>query len=221
MLHRLNSRRAWLVASVVAATVIVATAAASTRTNSASTETLVLDKSFDLKTADPQRQFEVTGGIVAHVLYDTLLKFVGSDVAHPRPSVATGYKATNGAKTYTFTLRKDVRFSDGTQLTSKDVVFSFRRLINLKGNPSFLLAGVTVSANGPYTVVLKSKMPNPAIPAIVANASLGIVNSTVVKANGGTDAVEPTRRTRPSRSSTRRRPAAVRTSSRRSAPPRR
>ena len=61
MLHRLNSRRAWLVASVVAATVIVATAAASTRTSSASTETLVLDKSFDLKTADPQRQFRGHG----------------------------------------------------------------------------------------------------------------------------------------------------------------
>jgi peptide/nickel transport system substrate-binding protein len=68
MLHRLKSRRAWLVASVVAATVIVATAAASTRSGTAATETLVLDKSFDLKTADPQRQFEVTGGIVAHVL---------------------------------------------------------------------------------------------------------------------------------------------------------
>jgi peptide/nickel transport system substrate-binding protein len=189
MLHRLKSRRAWLVASIVAATVIVATAAASTRSDSASNETLVVDKSFDLKTADPQRQFEVTGGIVAHVLYDTLLKFVGSDVAHPRPSVATGYRASNGAKTYTFTLRKDVRFSDGTQLTAKDVVFSFRRLINLKGNPSFLLGGVTVSSTGPYTVVLKSKTPNPAIPSIVANASLGIVNSAVVKANGGTDAV--------------------------------
>jgi peptide/nickel transport system substrate-binding protein len=189
MLHRLNSRRAWLAASVVAATVIVATAAASTRTDTAATGTLVVDKSFDLKTADPQRQFEVSGGIVAHVLYDTLLEFRGADVATPRPSVATGYKASNGAKTYTFTLRRDVHFSDGTPLTAKDVVFSFRRLIGLKGNPSFLLAGVTsITAKGNYSVILKSKTPNPALPAIVANASLGIVNSKVVKANGGTDA---------------------------------
>lgn len=151
--------------------------------------TLVVDKAFDLKTADPQRQFEVSGGIVAHVLYDTLLEFRGADVTTPRPSLATGYKASKDARTYTFPLRKNVRFSDGTPLTAKDVVFSFRRLVNLKGNPSFLLAGVSVTAKGNYTVVLKSKVPNPALPAIVANASLGIVNSKVVKANGGTDAV--------------------------------
>ncbi len=186
MLTRSTTRRVLLAAAALVAIVVVATAAANS--NQAAAGTLVVDKSFDLKTADPQRQFEVTGGIVAHVLYDTLLEFRGADVATPMPSVATGYKVSKDAKTYTFTLRKDVRFSDGTPLSSKDVVFSFRRLINLKGNPSFLLAGVTVSAKGPYTVVLKSKAPNPAIPAIVANASLGVVNSTVVKANGGTDA---------------------------------
>jgi peptide/nickel transport system substrate-binding protein len=179
-----------LVLGLLALAVLVAAAAAgASRSHSTASGTLVVDKSFDLKTADPQRQFEVSGGIVAHVLYDTLLKFVGADVAHPRPSVAKSFKASNGARTYTFTLRKDVRFSDGTRLTAKDVVFSFRRLINLKGNPSFLLGGVTVSRRGLYTVVLKSKTPNPAIPAIVANASLGIVNSKVVKAHGGTDAV--------------------------------
>ena len=187
MFTRSTARRALLAAAALVAIVVVATAAANS--NQSAAGTLVVDKSFDLKTADPQRQFEVSGGIVAHVLYDTLLEFRGSDVATPQPSVATGYKATNGAKTYTFTLRKDVKFSDGTPLTAKDVVFSFRRLIGLKGNPSFLLAGITsIAAKGNYTVVLKSKTPNPAIPAIVANASLGIVNSKVVKANGGTDA---------------------------------
>ena len=189
MFIRSTARRALLVAAALAAVTVVAAAAANSD-KEAGTGTLVVDKSFDLKTADPQRQFEVSGGIVAHVLYDTLLEFRGSDVTTPRPSIATGYRASNGAKTYTFTLRKDVRFSDGEPLTAKDVVFSFRRLINLKGNPSFLLANVTsVTAQGNSTVVLKSKVPNPALPAIVANASLGIVNSKVVKANGGTDAV--------------------------------
>jgi peptide/nickel transport system substrate-binding protein len=184
------SRNALFAAVALVAAVVVATAAASSnRGDRANAGTLVVDKSFDLKTADPQRQFEVSGGIVAHVLYDTLLEFRGADVATPRPSIATGYKASNGAKTYTFTLRKDVHFSDGTPLTAKDVVFSYRRLIGLKGNPSFLLAGITsITARGNYTVILQSKTPNPALPAIVANASLGIVNSKVVKAHGGTDA---------------------------------
>jgi peptide/nickel transport system substrate-binding protein len=162
-------------------------ASASSKHASAST-TLVVDKSFDLKTSDPQRQFEPTGGIVDHAIYDSLLRFVGADVSHPKPNVALSFKASADAKTYTFTLRKTIKFSDGTPLTSKDVVFSFRRLVNLKGNPSFLLAGVTTTAKGPYTVVLTSKTPNPAIPVLVANTSLGIVNSKVVIAHGGTDA---------------------------------
>jgi peptide/nickel transport system substrate-binding protein len=190
MLRRTAGWRAPLVAgALLVAVVMVATAAAAKERAGAVSGTLVVDKSFDLKTADPQRQFEVTGGIVTHVLYDTLLEFRGSDVTTPRPSLATGYTASKDARTYTFTLRRGVRFSDGTPLTAKDVVFSFRRLINLKGNPSFLLDGVTVSARGNYTVVLRSKTPNPALPAIVTNPSLGIVNSKVVKANGGTDAV--------------------------------
>ena len=139
--------------------------------------------------AAPQRQYEITGGIIDHALYDTLLKFKGADVSHPLPDVAASFKASSDAKTYTFQLRKNVKFSDGTPLTSTDVVFSFRRLVNLKGNPSFLLAGITTSAKGPYTVVLKSKTPNPAIPVLVANTSLGVVNSKVVKAHGGSDAV--------------------------------
>jgi peptide/nickel transport system substrate-binding protein len=163
-------------------------AASAASTHASASTTLVVDKSFDLKTSDPQRQFEPTGGIIDHALYESLLKFVGADVSHPKPDVALSYKASADAKTYTFQLRKTIKFSDGTPLTSKDVVFSFNRLINLKGNPSFLLAGITTKAKGPYTVVLSSKTPNPAIPVLVANTSLGIVNSKAVLAHGGSAA---------------------------------
>jgi peptide/nickel transport system substrate-binding protein len=150
-------------------------------------ETLVIDRSFELKTSDPQRAFEPTASIVDRALYDTLLTYRGANASKPVPLVARSWRASNNARTYTFQLRRDVRFADGTRLTSADVVFSFRRLINLKGNPSFLLAGVTVAARGPYTVVLRSSQPNTALPVIVANTSLGIVNSKLVKQHGGTD----------------------------------
>ena len=155
--------------------------------NNTSNRVLVVDKSFDMKTADPQREFEVSGGIIAKALYSTLLTFKGSDSATPVPSVASSYSGSTDAKTYTFKLRNDIKFSDGTPLTSADVVFSFNRLINIKGNPSFLLAGITVSAPDASTVVLTSDTPNPAIPFIIPNPALGIVNSKVVKAHGGTD----------------------------------
>jgi peptide/nickel transport system substrate-binding protein len=184
-------RRAALVPVVALAAAAAAYGATSTQssgTSAAAGGTLVIDRSFEIKTADPQRAFEPTASIVDRGIYETLLAYKGSDVAHPIPQLARSYTASKDAKTFVFALRKDVRFADGTPMTSADVVFSFRRLINLKGNPSFLLAGVTVSARGKYGVVLKSATPNAALPAILANTSLGIVNSKLVKQHGGTDA---------------------------------
>jgi peptide/nickel transport system substrate-binding protein len=177
-------RRIALLAGVV---LLVAVGGSSATTGG--TTTLIIDRSFEIKTSDPQRAFEPTASIVDRALYDTLLTYRGSDVSRPVPLAASSYKASKDARTYTFTLRRDIHFSDRTPLTAADVVFSFRRLINLKGNPSFLLAGVTVSARGRYTVVLRSKEPNTALPAIVTNTSLGIVNSKLVRAHGGTAAV--------------------------------
>jgi peptide/nickel transport system substrate-binding protein len=150
-------------------------------------DTLVVDRSFEIRTSDPQRAFEPTASIVDRAVYDTLLTFRGGDVSRPVLMAARGYRASRDAKTYTFDLRRDIRFADGTPMTAADVVFSFRRLINLKGNPAFLLGGVTVTARGKYTVILRSKTPNTAVPAIVANTSLGIVNSRLAKRNGATD----------------------------------
>ena len=161
---------------------------AATSETGASRDTLVVDRAFEIRTADPQRAFEPTASIVNRAVYDTLLTFRGADVSRPRLLAARGYRVSRDARTFTFDLRRDIRFADGTRMTARDVVFSFRRLINLKGNPSFLLAGVTVSAPSRFRVVLRSRTPNTAIPSIVANTSLGIVNSRLARRNGATDA---------------------------------
>ena len=61
-------------------------------------------------------------------------------------------------------------------------------MVNLKGNPAFLLAGETITTDGPETVVMTSAAPNPAIPYILPNPACGILNMKVVEAHGGTDA---------------------------------
>ena len=177
------------IAFAVGVALAAGTAAYATSTGSAAQgqDTLVVDRSFEIRTSDPQRAFEPTASIVDRAIYDTLLTFRGGDVSRPVLMAARGYRATGGGRTYTFDLRRDIRFADGTQMTAADVVFSFRRLINLKGNPAFLLSGVTPSARGRYTVVLRSRTPNTAIPSIVANTSLGIVNSRLARRHGATD----------------------------------
>jgi len=154
----------------------------------AASSTFVIDHSFELKTSDPQRAFDPTASIIDRGIFDTLFTFSGDDLSHPVPLLVESSRVTNGARTYVFQLKKNVHFGDGTPLTSADVVFSLNRLINLKGNPSFLLAGVSVAAKGPYGVVLHSRTPNTALPSILANPSTGIVNSKLVKAHGGSAA---------------------------------
>ena len=102
--------------------------AAGTRFDAA--PTLVVDNSFALDTADPQRAFDPTASIVDRAVYDTLFTYRGNDLAHPVPLLVRSW-FSSGARIFTFRLRSDVHFADGTRLTSADVVFSLRRLINL------------------------------------------------------------------------------------------
>src|SRR4029079_7629322 len=177
-------RGGWIGLVLVAALAAAAAAAYAGTSANAAGETLVIDRSFEIKTSDPQRAFEPTASLVNRGIFDTLFTCRGSDVAHPIPLLAQSWKVSKDAKTYTFQLKRNVHFADGTPLTSADVVFSFNRLVNLKGNPSFLLAGVTTKAAGKYGVVVRSKTSNTALPAILANTSLGIVNSQLVKQPG-------------------------------------
>jgi len=146
---------------------------------------LIVDNVFDLKTVDPGRMFELTGNLIDRALYSTLMTFKGSDASTPVPDLALSYTASADAKTFTYTLRKNAVFSDGTKVTSADVVFSLMRVKNLKGNASSYMDGITVTASGPYTVIVKSDVPNTAIPVIMCSPPLGIVNSKVVKREGG------------------------------------
>jgi peptide/nickel transport system substrate-binding protein len=157
----------------------------------APSRTLVVENSFTFTTkdTDPAR-----GGVdfaadpFFHAVYDTLLTFAVGDTTTPIPLVAASYTSSPDAKTFTFTLRKDVKFSDGTPLKAADVAFSYNRLLNLHDTPIYLLDGVTgVSAPDDYTFVLTTKDPNPSIPFIVTNPALGITNSAVLKAHGASD----------------------------------
>jgi peptide/nickel transport system substrate-binding protein len=77
------------------------------------------------------------------------------------PWLASGYVASNGNKTITFTLRPGVKFSDGKALTPADVVFSINRSRkNAAGPLSFLDGAVTsVEASGSSKVVVQLSAP--------------------------------------------------------------
>ena len=61
--------------------------------------TLVVDNSFTLKTADPQRAFDPTGSIINRAIYDTLFTYKGSDLSNPIPLLVSSWKANKTART--------------------------------------------------------------------------------------------------------------------------
>ncbi len=80
------------------------------------------------------------------------------------PALATEWKAT-GPTTWRFTLRKGVKFHDGSPFTADDVVFSYNRTIG----PGSLLATVLRGSKGikkvdDYTVDIEMIAPNPTFP---------------------------------------------------------
>ena len=102
--------------------------------------------------------------------------------AEIEPELATEWEVSDDGLNYTFTLRDDVTFHDGTPLTSADVVYSFERLMALKRGSYRNIAAVTgVEAPDEQTVVLSLDAPFPAL--VQALTRIYIVNSALVKAN--------------------------------------
>lgn len=80
-----------------------------------------------------------------------------------RPALATKLpEVGDGGTTYTYTLRKGVKFSDGKPFTAEDVVFTYRTILDKKTNnasKSELDALDSVRADGDHKVVFKLKYP--------------------------------------------------------------
>ena len=130
-----------------------------------------------------------TASLVDHALYDTLFTYKGGDLAHPIPLLVSSWKASRDAKTFTFQLKKNVHFADGTPLTSADVVWSLKRLAEPEGQPVVPARGRSRSRRPPSTrSSCARRRPATQLPVILANPSTGILNSALVKKNGGTDA---------------------------------
>lgn len=67
-------------------------------------------------------------------LYEGLFSYDAKSL-EPIPAVAESYKISRNKKRWTFTIRDDARFSDGTKITAQSVVDSWLRLQKTPGAP--------------------------------------------------------------------------------------
>ncbi len=83
------------------------------------------------------------------------------------PGLATSWKTIDD-KTWEFKLRKGVKFTDGSELTAEDVVFSLDRVPNVPNSPgpfsAYTKAIVAKEIVDPYTIRFKYAAPYPLAP---------------------------------------------------------
>lgn len=90
-------------------------------------------------------------------VYQTLVRLNQAGTEF-EPDLAEKWTAAPDGLSWTFNLRKDAKFSNGTPVTSKDVLFSLNRSKDVKGPWQWAMEDVSkVEAKDEYTVVITLK----------------------------------------------------------------
>jgi len=132
-------------------------------------------------TIDPQRGTDYTETMGMVNVYDALV--FPNTAGEMEPKLAESWTATPDGKTFTFKLKKGVKFHDGSEVTAEDVVFSMNRALALKEGYSWLWADVmeTVTADEKYQVTFR--LNKPFAPFVPTLAWLFVANKDLVLAH--------------------------------------
>jgi len=139
---------------------------------------------------DPAFMKDIYSRAVATQIFDGLVQF--DALLNPIPAIAEFWEASRDGRTWTFTLRRGVRFHNGREVTAQDFVYSFTRLLDakkpgplteflrrIKGASNFM-QGTSHSVEGLKAVeryTLQIVLDEPFTPLL---AVLGMANATVV-----------------------------------------
>jgi peptide/nickel transport system substrate-binding protein len=147
----------------------------------ADAKTLRWSSQGDYLTADPMAQNELLTNSINGQVYESLVE--RGKKLEILPALATSWKQTNPT-TWVFSLRKGVKFHDGSDFTADDVVFSIIRLQGKTSNFRVYGNGVgTPRKIDAYTVELVTPVPNPVMLEMLANSLFMMSKSWCEKNN--------------------------------------
>jgi peptide/nickel transport system substrate-binding protein len=147
----------------------------------------------DIQSSDPRsKRDENTDAVLLHVVEGLVAPREDGSVG---PMLASRWTISPDGRTYSFALRRDVRFHDGTPLTAADVVWSLQRYMapdshwrcKVDLGPNGLAYLQSVKAADPYTVIITLGRPAPLFLKTLARpdcAGAGIIARSSIGPDG-------------------------------------
>jgi len=140
----------------------------------------------DIDNIDPAtgENYSINAALLS--LYDGLFIMRG---ANAEPNLVDSWEVNEDATVFTFMLKENAVFHDGSPVNAEAVVYSFNRMLELQGPPTYRWAGIadenSVQAVDEFTV--EFTLIEPFAPFLGTLTQLFIVNPAIVEANLGDD----------------------------------
>src|SRR3989304_3122450 len=153
-------------------------------------DVLIFGSTSDVETMDPQVTVDNIAWRAIYYSYDRLGQLQGG-TPEVAPQLAESWTISPDGKTYTFRLRRGVKFVDGTPFDAKAVEFSFTRLLKMGKGAAGLWDGI-LDVNG-ITVVnastIRFTLKTPFAPFLgsLATDQASIVSPGIMKYEKGGD----------------------------------
>ncbi|MGG5885668.1 ABC transporter substrate-binding protein [Falsiroseomonas sp. HC035] len=150
--------------------------------STAEAQTLRIAMAAEPTSADPQQYAAAPNSTLHNHVFESLVSLDARLKAGPSLAVSWSRRDDN---TWVFQLREGVTFHNGHPFTAADVVFSFCRILNNESElavsySSYVRRLTRVEAEGPNTVVIGTREPEPLLPADIS--SLRIIPANLVPA---------------------------------------
>ncbi|MFB9769721.1 peptide ABC transporter substrate-binding protein [Lactiplantibacillus modestisalitolerans] len=173
----MNLKTAAKVTAVAGASLLFLAACGSKNSSSSSSSknTATMAAQAELPTMDLSKSTDVWSSNMLNNTNEGLYR-IGKN-GSIKPGIAKDTKVTNGGKTYTFTLRKNAKWSNGDKVTAKDFVYGWQRTVNPKtaSQYAYLYSGIEnadqivdgkkpvsslgIKADGDYKLVVTLEKP--------------------------------------------------------------
>jgi peptide/nickel transport system substrate-binding protein len=185
------ARRAGVGAGIVLLAVALAAVGAVTAAPSGTTLTVGLDQ--EPPTLDPEASpSAVTFQIIPDVTESLLYQGLDGKI---QPWLASAYKVSPDGKSFTFTLRPDAKFTDGTPVNAEAVKWNFDRVVNPNykagGSLSALSGYAGSTAVDDHTVRIDFKAPYAPFLSYAAGGTLALVSPKATQTQGSDVNLKP------------------------------